>query len=386
MLSAPINLGSSPSVNWTGSTAELASLKLIFPAKEQEMIQVKFDDHLNPTAADLAKLKEPVICDHFELRNGVIGPKFVPIREKIMDPTGRTDYGWNDALKRSHLQSAYARKWPEFPYVGRPHDGVMHIVGGGPSLKRCLPALRKMAKKPKNFVLALNKSHDFLLNLPKLGLGQAIKPWGGVLLDPCEWVKDYITPRPGIQYLIGDQCGPATFDVFDKPEFTKYIWRATNPAKDRDLVPQAMHFIGGGSTVGLRSRTLAYYFGFRRMHYWGFDSSAEVTDARPDGKMHGYEKEESVKDRVTVRVLDENGFEQEFVTNTHMARQAQEWLEDRDKWIENVRAGRVQWIYETFHGDGLLPTIAARLNLHADKARNFKGTMETLTPGVENAA
>ncbi len=50
-----------------------------------------------------------------------------------------------------------------------------------------------------------------------------------------------------------------------------------------------------------RCRTMGYYMGFREIHYWGFDSSAEITEDRPDGKMHGYEKVESVKDRIKVK-------------------------------------------------------------------------------------
>jgi len=341
---------------------------------------IKFDDPDNPTDDDKAKLLQSPVCDHFELINGKIRPKFVPIRDKIKPPQGRTDYGWNEDMKVKHLTAAYARGWPQFPYGMRPHDGVLHIVGGGPSLKKCLPQLRRAARQKKNFVLAVNKTHDFLWNLPKLGLGQAIPVWGAALLDPCDWVKDYITPRPGVQYLIGDQCAPATFDVFEKPNITRYVWRATHPRKDHGIPPKHMVFVTGGSTVGMRCRTLGYLMGFRHIHFWGFDSSVEITPERPEGAMHGYHKVESAPDRIVVKAMDENGFEQEFTTNSHMARQAQEWLELRQEWIAEVKKGRVQWVYETFHGDGLLPTLAARCGVHADPKRNVAFN-ETLIPG-----
>lgn len=125
---------------------------------------------------------------------------------------------------------------------------------------------------------------------------------------------------------------------------------------------------------------MGYYMGFREIHLWGFDSSAEVTKDRPDGRMHGYDKVESVKDRISIKVIDENGFEKEFITNTHMARQAQEFIELRENWINMFRNGRVEWVKEVFHGDGLLPTIAARLGMHADKSVNYTDKMEPLVP------
>ena len=63
-----------------------------------------------------------------------------------------------------------------------------------------------------------------------------------------------------------------------------------------------------------------------------------------------------------------------------MARQAQEWNEGRDEWIEMYRQGKVQWIKEVFHGDGLLPETAARLGLHADPKRNCVKDMRELRP------
>lgn len=354
-------------------------------------VTVQFDSVTSPSERDLKMLATSPIKEHFAYVDGRIQPRFVPVKDKIKPAIGRVDYGWDDEMKRKHLKSAYARGWNQFPYTNRRHNGVIHIVGGGPSLKCCLPALRKAARKKRNFVLSLNKTHDFLWNLPKLGLGQAIPSWGAALLDPCDWVKDYITPRPGVQYFIGDQCAPATFDVFDKPELNKWIWRATNPNKDRDLVPDSMVYIYGGSTVGLRCRKLAYMFGFREIHYWGFDSSAEITPERPDGKMHGYAKDESVKDRMTIKpVLEDGTVLGEFLTNSHMARQADEFVDLRRMWIKAYEAHQADYINEVFHGDGLLPTIAASMGLHADAKRNIPGstaiTRESQNQGASHAA
>ena len=126
--------------------------------------------------------------------------------------------------------------------------------------------------------------------------------------------------------------------------------------------------------------------GFREIHYWGFDSSVETSEEKPGGKLHAYDKVESVKagskpERITIKIVgDQDGKEYEFVTNSHMARQAEEYRKLRDEWIGLVRKGKADWIDETFHGEGLLPTIAALLGIHADKKRNSK-LDQTLIPG-----
>ena len=345
---------------------------------------ITFDDVNNPSQKDVMRVLSHPLNQFFEMsKDGKIVPKFVPIDEKIRPPVGRADYGWDQEMKLKHLRSAYARGWPQPPYSAKPHKGVMHIVGGGPSLRECLPALRRESRRKNHFVFAMNKSHDFLYNLPSLGLGQRIPVWGAALLDPCEWVKDYITPRPGVQYLIGDQCAPETFDVFEKEGISRYIWRATMPGKDLGI-PGTARFVVGGSTVGLRARTLAYYMGFREIHYWGFDSSVEETEGTT-GKLHAYDKVESVKvgdvpERLTIKVIGEDGAEYPFVTNSHMARQANEYKKLRDEWADMVRKGQLDWIDETFHGEGLLPTIASLMGIHADEKRNSKRD-QTLIPG-----
>lgn len=373
-----------PNFDKFGGAIPLGDLNLNLPVAGDAPVMgtVCFESIENPTPRDLMNLNLPGVRESFELVDGKIRPKYVPLRDRIKPPQGRTDFGWDAEMRRNHLRSAYGRGWQQFPYGFRAHDGVLHLVGGGPSLKDNIKALRRYSQKPKNFVLSVNKTHDFLFDLPKHKLGPPIKSWGAALLDPCAWVKDYITPRPGVQYLIGDQCAPATFDVFEKPELTKWVWRATNPAKDQDIVPKGMAFVYGGSTVGLRMRTMGYYMGFREIHYWGFDSSAEITPDRPDGKMHGYHKDESVKDRVCVKIMDEKGFEKEFLTNTHMARQADEFTEVFYEWVKQFRTGRAEWIKDVFHGDGLLPTVAARMGLHADPERNFTEGMVPLIPSA----
>lgn len=372
---APINLGD------IGNFAKFGTPKTAEPV----MGHVTFENIEEPTAKDLETLKEPYVRDSFELKDGKIRPIYRAIREVVKEPIGRADYGWDAVMRRKHLTAAYARGWKEFPYGFRAHNGVLHVVGGGPSLKDNLRALRRYSQMPKNYVLSVNKTHDFLWNLPKHKLGPPIKSWGAVLLDPCDWVKDYIKPRPGVQYLIGDQCAPTTFDVFEKEGLSKWVWRATNPTKDNDVVPQNMHFVFGGSTVGLRCRTMGYFMGFREIHYWGFDSSCEVTTDHPTGKLHSYEKIDSVKDRISIKAVDESPggemFDREFITNTHMARQAQEFIEIRDEWVRLFRAGKAEWIKDVFHGDGLLPTIAAGMGCHADPKRNRTEGMVPLIPG-----
>lgn len=125
--------------------------------------------------------------------------------------------------KYAHVTHALSRKWPEHPWV-KPHDGVLIICGGGPSMKDrgTLDKIRRLAGRSKHFVLTTNGTHDHFNRLPEKRLGPVIHSEFAVLLDPKTRVKDYISPRNGTAYFIASQCDPHTLDVFEG--FKKFLY------------------------------------------------------------------------------------------------------------------------------------------------------------------
>lgn len=80
--------------------------------------------------------------------------------------------------QRSGMKSMLRLAWK--------HKGsTFCVVGGGPSLQDNVGELRRLAKRGA-IIVAVNKSHDWLL-------ARGLPCHYGVLLDPKEWVADYIT-------------------------------------------------------------------------------------------------------------------------------------------------------------------------------------------------
>ena len=86
--------------------SELQAASTLVPVSQfdgPQKITVRFDSMDNPSAEDIAKVSSEPWSDHFEIRDGKIRPKYVPIRQKVKNPQGRTDFGWDDVMKEKHL-------------------------------------------------------------------------------------------------------------------------------------------------------------------------------------------------------------------------------------------------------------------------------------------
>ncbi len=239
------------------------------------------------------------------------------------------------------------------------------IVGGGPSINDCVADIRALKRRGVNIV-SVNKSHDWLLD-------HGITPWGHVLLDPKEWVADYVKrPRRDVRYFVSSQCHD---DVFDRlKDYPVFLWHASQDFEENGIkfaepdryltenwpnVPLVV--IGGGTTVGQRAIMLGHRMGANKFHLFGFDSSRAK-----GGKLHGYEKPEAPDSKPGAIGYKYKGTKYVFETNDHMARQHM----DLDKFMEDLparwRKGQVRRNFcMTFYGSGLTPFWAATLGLHA---------------------
>lgn len=279
----------------------------------------------------------------------------------------------------AHFQSALARKWAEHPWV-RPHGAEVVICGGGPSMKdrATLNKIRRMAERGA-MVCTVNMTHDHFLDLPKRGLGPKIEPDFCVLLDPKEIVKTYVKPIRGPLYFIASQCDPKVLDVFEKPGITKFLYHheieAMKPhlSKDSHAVPPIF------STVGMDSILVLYRLGFRKFHLFGMEGSYRVKMVNGQPKpvdLHGYPK--PMEYLSVVRVAARNtatGEQEEFLSNDHMACQAEDFHNFAQYWTANLKPGRFERITITVHGEGYLPAAAKILHNkyewieHADALR-----------------
>ncbi len=308
------------------------------------------------------------------------GQKYVTAFDLVGKGGGRVQ-DWKLIM---HLQSARTREWP-FVKVREFVGETVVICGSGPSLAKPeqLRMIRQLQKKGAK-VHAINRCHDFLLT-------KGIKPDSASLLDPIPHVADYIKPRKDVDYFIGMQCHPDTFDVFDKPEISKFIWYCTtNKMCDAQLTPKELAYAvpSRTSTNGLRSIMLNYMRGFRVFHLVGFDSSYEtyrdaegVEQIKPGtdgkGKLHAHAKPETIHDVRSAKALQKSSdglrtvYEKDYFTNSAMLSQAEEFKTLIDDLRGGVTGGFMDDLSIRVHGDGLIPDICCtpRYPLHFDRKR-----------------
>lgn len=296
----------------------------------------------------------------------------VPLRDMIPFTKGRA----SDDRLVAHILGAKLRNWPTF----RPfefHKQTIAICGGGPSLAYTLPELRAIQRRGGK-VMAINRTHDFLLDLPKTHGLPWIKPWAGILLEAIPHAATYMRPTSGVRYYVGSQCHPDTFDAFEKSEH--YIWHAeSRPEMLRclDLKEKQNMVPAVGSTCGLRAIVFAYMLGFTEIHLFGFDSCYSeyeilngIRGADGAPKLHAYHKPEAIHDvkELTVRGWEDLG-ERKYWGNANMLAQADEFQRFCGWRSERLKNRGMDPHDLIVHGFGIIPDMARAFGMHAD---NFK--------------
>ncbi len=158
--------------------------------------------------------------------------------------------------------SASCKRWAKSV---EPHEGIAVVVGGGPSLRSRLGAI-KYRQNLGQTVFALNGAAKFLND-------NDVIPDFQVMLDPQPFLTGYIGQAR--EYLIASQCHPDVLKAVPDP----ILWHLAVEGAEEQLPPHDDSFclVGGGITVGLSSLCLIYSMGYRKIHCYGYDSSYEDT-------------------------------------------------------------------------------------------------------------
>lgn len=184
----------------------------------------------------------------------------------------------------SHIRenSASCARWAKSVEA---HDGAAVLVGGGPSLRSRLEAI-KYRQSVGQKIFALNGACKFLNE-------NGIIPDYQVLLDPQEFLVDYI--GEAIEYLVASQCHPGVVKALPGA----ILWHLAVEGAQEQIPPHDDSYclVGGGITVGLSSLPLAYSMGFRKIHCYGYDSSYE------DASSHAFAAPDISPDRITHQPL-----------------------------------------------------------------------------------
>ena len=221
---------------------------------------------------------------------------------------------------------------------GEVHHGAALLVGGGPSLADVLPKLQTR-RSHGGKIYALNGTHDWLIE-------RGIIPDYHVMLDSrIENVEFVRKPHKKVKYLISGFCHPEVFEALRGFDVTLWLSDMDGvQALVQDIADKPVCLIGGGATVGMKTMYLCYLKGYRRMHFYGFDSSYR------DGENHAYKQ--SLNDKESRMEIFCAG--RSFICAPWMAKQAQEF--------QNQSRKLTQLGCELFvHGDGLIPFMAQQM-------------------------
>jgi hypothetical protein len=231
----------------------------------------------------------------------------------------------------AQVQSAVDRQLPILT-LQEPNDDVCVIVGGGPSARNFLPELTAR-KNNGQIIYALNGAGRWLVD-------HGIDPDALIILDARpENVKFLFgIPKTTTLYL-ASQCHPVVFDASEG--FDVVMWHANYEGKSGVKEHRETILIGGGTSVGMRSLSVAYVRGYRRIHLYGFDSSYHGVESHP------YDQPENDGEKLEVCTVEGKAFH----APPWMIRQASDFPSIA---TDLARKGCAL----TVHGEGLLPWVA----------------------------
>lgn len=200
------------------------------------------------------------------------------------------------------------------------------VVCFGPSLADTWERAREFP-----YIITCSGAHRFLVE-------RGVIPTWHVEVDPRAHKVALIgPPQPSVEYLIASTCHPAVFDHLDG--FNVKLWHVFDNAEDGlRTLPPGEWALTGGCSVGLRTITIARFFGFTDQHIFGMDGSEGATGkhaaAHPNqSKGHAVTTYQGVDYRTTSGYLEA----------------AQQTFHELDQ-MPDVKA--------TFYGDGLVQAMA----------------------------
>jgi FkbM family methyltransferase len=228
----------------------------------------------------------------------------------------------------ANVRYALSLGLPDFKRVLTPHDHILSVAGGGPSLEDTYSELT-------GYVVAVNETLRYLLE-------KGVTPQACGVCDPNERMADLVVADPKVTYFIASCCHPKLFDKLIAAKCRIFLWQL-QPIDGLDAVLQE-HYgddwpqqILGGPTMGTRWLTLGYHLGFRKFNFHGLDSSFR-------GKAsHAYPDHQDTKDWINFDGYD---------TRINFVAQAQAFID----LMEDARFPDVDPIEVKLFGEGLLQT------------------------------
>ena len=241
--------------------------------------------------------------------------------------------------KEDILRNVIANTTRDLPVlaVASPNNMSLAIVGGGPSMRKFLPVIKRMSWDGRANIIGVN------------GAGQALSERninvdGVVLADARpEMVAFVRIPLPAV-YFAASQCHPKVFNALRGSD--QIMWHAGYDDDVHDAVRKHMKpstpytIVQGAGSGGAKAFAVGWCLGYRDIHMFGFDSCFV------DDEHHAYEQPFDDEDFHEVKVVEMQG---------------RKWKTTPWMWEQAVNFCKYAWQFGdvkiTFHGDGMLPHL-----------------------------
>lgn len=280
-------------------------------------------------------------------------------------------------------RQAQRRGLPSLHAIRGHESGIVAICGGGPSLLANIPRLRALRSVHKADIIGVNKTPDWL---ESGGLKDGKQQFGpfkckyGILLDPKDWVADYITPKPDRRYLLASQVHDKTFERFKNYE--AYLWHAEARIGEVEMLKNEFPndewcALPGPSVVGLRAVFCALFLGYREIHLFGIDAAGTPPTETDPGKLYSYDKPYIDETFGWYTVKPTTGWVKDYWANHHMARSAYEFEDMIKSLHRGIQNKHIPPFKLKVHGDpehSAIAFLAATYGIHAqDKMNDLYG-------------
>lgn len=161
-------------------------------------------------------------------------------------------------------------------FLGREHqDGTCVIVGGGPSMKQHVKAIKDLKRRGAKIV-TVNNALGYLHQ-------RGLTPDAHVMLDAREENLPMVANAPKkTRYFLASQVHPCVFDALSGHNVTVWhngmhdgeeLFSIVKPWFEEGQNQKPVIFVPGGGTVGLRALNLVWLSGYKDIRLFGFDSS-----------------------------------------------------------------------------------------------------------------
>lgn len=221
------------------------------------------------------------------------------------------------------------------PHLGEalPHDGVLSVVGYGPSLADTWQDI----KKP---LITTSGAHNYLIE-------RGVVPDWHVDMDPRKSkLAAILKPHPDVTYLMASVCHPFTWALLRGHKV--YVWHVLFSDETPKWVAQhdpSGMMLAPGSAVGLAALAIGRCLGFRKFECHGLDCS------KRDGERHAgphYGLKAGHHD------VEWTAGGRSFVSDQIMINTAAEFMH----WVKTDGFGEVR-----LHGDGLTQAMVRDASL-----------------------